>query len=100
MFFFQADDGIRDGHVTGVQTCALPIFELLGLIEDQIGAMTEIQFDSWRRGDQQYYVSDTSKFEKATGWKPRHTVREGVKNLHQWLVKNRNLEPERLLETQ
>src|SRR5215208_7813179 len=24
-FFFQAEDGIRYGHVTGVQTCALPI---------------------------------------------------------------------------
>src|SRR5689334_13907082 len=37
-FFFQAEDGIRDGTVTGVQTCALPIssvshmgFVLLGL---------------------------------------------------------------------
>src|SRR6266702_5395290 len=27
-FFFQAEDGIRDGHVTGVQTCALPILSL------------------------------------------------------------------------
>src|SRR5690606_37547455 len=26
-FFFQAEDGIRDFHVTGVQTCALPIWE-------------------------------------------------------------------------
>src|SRR5690625_1526422 len=26
LYFFQAEDGIRDGHVTGVQTCALPIF--------------------------------------------------------------------------
>src|SRR5690606_41002944 len=25
VFFFQAEDGIRDSHVTGVQTCALPI---------------------------------------------------------------------------
>src|SRR5215813_1370412 len=25
-FFFQAEDGIRDADVTGVQTCALPIF--------------------------------------------------------------------------
>mgnify|MGYP006982555475 CR=1 FL=1 len=25
-FFFQAEDGIRDRLVTGVQTCALPIF--------------------------------------------------------------------------
>src|SRR5690606_40394725 len=26
VFFFQAEDGIRDFHVTGVQTCALPIY--------------------------------------------------------------------------
>src|SRR6266481_4676981 len=26
VFFFQAEDGIRDGTVTGVQTCALPIW--------------------------------------------------------------------------
>src|SRR5689334_23742763 len=29
-FFFQAEDGIRDGTVTGVQTCALPILPVLG----------------------------------------------------------------------
>src|SRR2546430_3223928 len=29
-FFFQAEDGIRDLTVTGVQTCALPIFEGVG----------------------------------------------------------------------
>src|SRR5690625_7249846 len=29
LFFFQAEDGIRDGHVTGVQTCALPISSFL-----------------------------------------------------------------------
>src|SRR3712207_8279559 len=27
MFFFQAEDGIRDIGVTGVQTCALPIYK-------------------------------------------------------------------------
>src|SRR5690606_40420664 len=26
---FQAEDGIRDFHVTGVQTCALPIYSLM-----------------------------------------------------------------------
>src|SRR5260370_5326970 len=29
-FFFQAEDGIRDSSVTGVQTCALPIFHVDG----------------------------------------------------------------------
>src|SRR5208282_5385970 len=28
-FFFQAEDGIRDATVTGVQTCALPIFAVV-----------------------------------------------------------------------
>src|SRR5215469_17570298 len=38
-FFFQAEDGIRDLYVTGVQTCALPIFVepvLLGRIVDAL----------------------------------------------------------------
>src|SRR5256886_6943125 len=33
-FFFQAEDGIRDLTVTGVQTCALPIFARLSLIDN------------------------------------------------------------------
>src|SRR5207302_6219545 len=50
-FFFQAEDGIRDFHVTGVQTCALPIsaaaaysrhlklgLEELKLVEDAVAA--------------------------------------------------------------
>src|SRR5437016_13171278 len=33
-FFFQAEDGIRDWSVTGVQTCALPIFkEVVPMLE-------------------------------------------------------------------
>src|SRR5207249_6201651 len=28
-FFFQAEDGIRDRNVTGVQTCALPIYRFV-----------------------------------------------------------------------
>src|SRR2546430_5299911 len=31
-FFFQAEDGIRDLTVTGVQTCALPIFDSIHLV--------------------------------------------------------------------
>src|SRR5690606_40076647 len=32
LFFFQAEDGIRDFHVTGVQTCALPICRPTGKV--------------------------------------------------------------------
>src|SRR2546426_3906229 len=37
-FFFQAEDGIRDYKVTGVQTCALPIF--VGLVIFVNGTVT------------------------------------------------------------
>src|SRR5436189_6261020 len=33
-FFFQAEDGIRDTSVTGVQTCALPIYVALCMSAD------------------------------------------------------------------
>src|SRR6266540_6223054 len=36
-FFFQAEDGIRDRDVTGVQTCALPILEA-GCVDHQRAA--------------------------------------------------------------
>src|SRR5687767_15531567 len=38
-FFFQAEDGIRDKLVTGVQTCALPIFGSLSW--DQVKKIAE-----------------------------------------------------------
>src|SRR6266511_5701034 len=39
-FFFQAEDGIRDFHVTGVQTCALPISHLVPVPE--VGSPAEL----------------------------------------------------------
>src|SRR2546428_6716123 len=40
-FFFQAEDGIRDLIVTGVQTCALPIYALVH--QDPAAAITELR---------------------------------------------------------
>src|SRR2546430_17129659 len=53
-FFFQAEDGIRDLTVTGVQTCALPI---LGRIDEQPGG----------RRHQQVAVRDASAEEWIAG---------------------------------
>src|SRR5690606_16071023 len=50
--FFQAEDGIRDFHVTGVQTCALPIFDCHTL--EQFADVPERWLDvSWDEDDQQ-----------------------------------------------
>src|SRR5436305_3715694 len=41
-FFFQAEDGIRDADVTGVQTCALPISRSSGLTPRSSGDAPEL----------------------------------------------------------
>src|SRR5699024_11265766 len=40
-FFFQAEDGIRDRNVTGVQTCALPISDLYSSTGAEVLALVE-----------------------------------------------------------
>src|SRR3712207_6585472 len=40
MFFFQAEDGIRDIGVTGVQTCALPIYVKAVAVMDKAEALS------------------------------------------------------------
>src|SRR3712207_8630205 len=47
MFFFQAEDGIRDIGVTGVQTCALPISASFA----GIGALEVQDIERWIRTD-------------------------------------------------
>src|SRR5690606_39775250 len=42
VFFFQAEDGIRDFHVTGVQTCALPIYGLWDVVRDLVAEGTTV----------------------------------------------------------
>src|SRR5439155_8141881 len=46
LFFFQAEDGIRDGHVTGVQTCALPICDHLALAHEAQGEVIAYSGDT------------------------------------------------------
>src|SRR5690606_39885300 len=52
-FYFQAEDGIRDFHVTGVQTCALPISPLdhpWVPVHDRLAPCSELGNDLEGRG--------------------------------------------------
>src|SRR5205823_8473308 len=46
-FFFQAEDGIRDKLVTGVQTCALPISVEYTSTELKFASLTKISLSAW-----------------------------------------------------
>src|SRR3712207_8742587 len=52
LFFFQAEDGIRDIGVTGVQTCALPISPIgaAALGSEAAEALTEGEGEALSRG--------------------------------------------------
>src|SRR5207249_7635827 len=49
--FFQAEDGIRDRNVTGVQTCALPILLALALASHTAGAIWDSVLRRERKGE-------------------------------------------------
>ncbi|MFL5575006.1 MAG: NAD-dependent epimerase/dehydratase family protein [Gemmatimonadaceae bacterium] len=65
------------------------LLELVELIGELHGERPEVTHDEWRTGDQRYYVSDTRRFQNATGWSPRVGVRDGVERLYEWLYNGR-----------
>src|SRR6266542_4114853 len=58
-FFFQAEDGIRDATVTGVQTCALPIFNAAGTYTAMTASlMPEEVMDAINYASKRYVMLD------------------------------------------
>jgi len=72
---------------------SLSLLELLHRIARLNGRRPAVEFGEWRIGDQRWYVSDTAKFTRATGWQPQVSVAEGVVRLHGWLTANREAQP-------
>jgi CDP-paratose 2-epimerase len=50
----------------------------------------QFSFDAWRPSDQRYYVSNTRKFQAATGWAPRVNVKQGIERLYSWMLRERS----------
>jgi len=73
-------------NIGGGPENTISLLELLDLISEFHGGCPSIEFAQWREADQRYYVSDTSKFRRLTGWHPRVSVREGVSALYRWLT--------------
>jgi CDP-paratose 2-epimerase len=80
----------RAFNIGGGPTNTISLIELLDMISLLRGTPPEIAMEGWRAGDQRYYVSNTSAFTAATGWRPRITPRAGVEALHGWLVEQRH----------
>src|SRR5439155_10090861 len=70
IFFFQAEDGIRDGHVTGVQTCALPILAALRRVDLKESARGPLKVDDFGNPIQNIYIRKVER----VGGKLQNTV--------------------------
>jgi CDP-paratose 2-epimerase len=81
----------RPFNIGGGPENTVSLLELLDLIEELDGARPDVGFAPERAGDQRYYVSDPTRFEKATGWSPRVSAPEGVAALYDWLRNEREL---------
>jgi CDP-paratose 2-epimerase len=79
-------------NIGGGPANTVSLLELLDVMADLLGHKPEVEFDEWRTGDQRYYVSDTGKFQRATGWKPQIAVQDGLERLHRWLLDSQRQE--------
>ena len=69
------------------------LLSLLSLIGETYGEMPSVRFEDWRPGDQRYYVSDTRKFQSASGWQAATDVTDGIERLACWLRETRGFSP-------
>jgi len=93
----EAFDAFYRKPVPGIYTLGggkenmISLLESLKLIEDLTGGEPQVQFEPERRGDLRYFVADSSRFTRATGWEPRVRPRQGVERLLNWVKANRGL---------
>lgn len=76
-------------NVGGGPDQVLSLLDLIGLLEDRLGRKIPLKWDDWRPGDQQVYISDIRKLEKALNWKPEIRVKTGIAQLVDWVDRNR-----------
>ena len=67
---------------------AVSLRELLAEIAALSNHEVRLSRADWRRGDQLYFVADTRKLQKATGWRARMGWRDGVRDLARWLTED------------
>lgn len=69
----------------------MSLLELLAYLQDELKIEIPLQWDTWRPGDQPVFVCNLTKAKSLLGWEPKISVRQGVKDLSQWVHQNAEL---------
>ncbi len=75
-------------NIGGGPANAVSFRDVIGYLSELSGITPQVHYGPRRKGDQPYYVSDTRRFTAATGWTPRTSVKQGMSQLHQWILEN------------
>jgi CDP-paratose 2-epimerase len=75
-------------NIGGGPENSVSLLELVERITALNNSAPELDYGPWRAGDQRWYVSDTRKFENATGWRPKTDIGAGLRQLHAWISAN------------
>jgi len=78
----------RPFNIGGSPANAASLLDVVERIR-QVHGSCEVKFDAWRPSDQRYYVSDTRRFQAATGWAPRTNIASGIEQLYAWAAQHR-----------
>jgi CDP-paratose 2-epimerase len=80
-------------NIGGGPKNTISLRELIEQITTLNGSAPGIAYGRRRFGDQRWYVSDTGKFERATGWRPQTSTERGIRQLYEWVSLNRRAAP-------
>lgn len=72
-------------NIGGTMEQSLSLLELFQMLNEILGIKMEYTQLPVRQSDQKVFVADTSKIEKAIGWKPEVSALEGVTNMVEWV---------------
>ncbi|MDD5255240.1 MAG: GDP-mannose 4,6-dehydratase [Candidatus Omnitrophica bacterium] len=77
-------------NIGGGQENTISLLEFLDELEALTGKRTKVNFSDWRPSDQKVYITDTSKLQRELGWKIKTPVKQGIRNLVEWVKENKD----------
>jgi CDP-paratose 2-epimerase len=79
-------------NIGGGPSNTLSIWEEFGpLLEEELGREIPVAREEWRPGDQRVFIADIRKASQDFGWAPNVSVKEGIRQLFDWVRANRQL---------
>lgn len=78
-------------NVGGGQENTVSLLELIDHIAGLTGRTLRYELDGRRPGDQLLYVTDTTKLQQETGWRPQFSVKQTLREIYSWWKRNREL---------